>query len=1063
MTAKSVFMAVISLAILVFAMAAADSDASQDYGSESGVSVGDTVVSEGLTFRIVSDDPLSASLTGFETLQEELVVPSEVVFNGVSVPVTEIGTKAFYACKSLTSVDIGDVSSIGMKAFANCSGIKALYMGGSLESVGTYAFCFCSGLADVYMGGSEGTLKAIGSYAFYGCLSMKGFDLGSAQKIGFKAFANCSSLESIDSSASVIGDFAFANCSSLTHASFSASLRQIGDYAFYKTILLDSSGKRAVSAADLRGGSFDGHGGVLRIGGIDATVDGLTYSIASGSKVSVTGYVGSPSAIVLPASIQIGGKEYGVASVQARAFYGCSSLESADLGSAQDIGFKAFANCGKLASVDIRASSIGDYAFANCAGLSYVSFSDVLTSAGRSAFYGIEFLDESGVPAVSAESLAGKIFEGTGRILSSIPSEFTVDGIAYSIVSNGKVSVKGYSGSPYSIIIPSSVSSGGKSYQVVSVGAYAFYGCKSLRMVYITSAQEIGFKAFANCSNLLSATISASSIGDYAFANCVGLAEISFSGSLSSVGNNAFWKATFQDLDGKVIPATADNLAGKIFAGLRGALKERASSQFDVTASISGSGSGAICVNGVDEGQTYSGTFAKGDSITLEAVPGIGCQFDRWVVNGTEFNSSIIIINVSRGFDAIAYMSAAPLRTVSASIEAGTVSFGDGISAKSISGTFRQGETVTVIAEPAYGYYFRGWTNGDDVVSDSETYEFVVTGDADYEAVVGSLIHTLSVTVSHGTLIIDEENVGPSYEVSLCVGESLAVVVVPDVGYMFSGWDINGSKYGPDFQSIVFTMGSDDIRAAAECVSTEGPILHATIVNGSIEFDGVNMGSSIDIAVPCGEEHTLEAVPDSGYRFDHWVFDGSTLSSPGIAFTMGYNDIYATAECAKMEDAILHVTAINGTIEFDGVDMGSSMDIAVPCGEEHTLKAVPDSGYRFDYWVIDGSTLSSPGIVFTMGTQNVSAGAVMFKTEIFHVSISIDNGNFYYGEKKFGSSIVATVESGNSIKILAQPADGYSLVGWFIDGASDPICQENEFDFVPSGDIRLVVKTVPIG
>jgi hypothetical protein len=178
---------------------------------------------------------------------------------------------------------------------------------------------------------------------------------------------------------------------------------------------------------------------------------------------------------------------------------------------------------------------------------------------------------------------------------------------------------------------------------------------------------------------------------------------------------------------------------------------------------------------------------------------------------------------------------------------------------------------------------------------------------------------------------------------------------------------------------------------------------------------------------------------------------------------MGSDDLRAAAECVSTEGPILHATIVNGSIEFDGVNMGSSIDIAVPCGEEHTLEAVPDSGYRFDHWVIDGSTLSSPGIVFTMGTQNVSAGAVMFKTEIFHVSISIDNGNFYYGEKKFGSSIVATVESGNSIKILAQPADGYSLVGWFIDGASDPICQENEFDFVPSGDIRLVVKTVPIG
>ena len=193
------------------------------------------------------------------------------------------------------------------------------------------------------------------------------------------------------------------------------------------------------------------------------------------------------------------------------------------------------------------------------------------------------------------------------------------------------------------------------------------------------------------------------------------------------------------------------------------------------------------------------------------------------------------------------------------------------------------------------------------------------------------------------------------------------------------------------------------------------------------------------------------------------MFDGSTLSSPGIAFTMGSNDIYATAECAKMEDAILHVTAINGTIEFDGVDMGSSMDIAVPCGEKHTLKAVPDSGYRFDHRVFDGNISSYQILEITVGTQNVIAEAVMVKAETFHMSISIDNGDLYYRGAKLGSSIAATIESGGVIKISAKPAGGYALAGWFIDGATEPIWFGTEYEFMPSGDIRLVVKTVPIG
>ena len=82
-----------------------------------------------------------------------------------SIPVTEIGNYAFWACSSLTSVTIGDsVTSIGYSAFRDCSSLTSVTIPDSVTSIGNYAFVYCRSLTEVYC--KRATPPTGGSYMF---------------------------------------------------------------------------------------------------------------------------------------------------------------------------------------------------------------------------------------------------------------------------------------------------------------------------------------------------------------------------------------------------------------------------------------------------------------------------------------------------------------------------------------------------------------------------------------------------------------------------------------------------------------------------------------------------------------------------------------------------------------------------------------------------------------------------------------------------------------------------------------------------------------------------------
>ena len=119
-----------------------------------------------------------------EAVTGNLLIPDTIKGN----PVTSIGERAFGECSNLTSITIPDgVTSIGTAAFLYCTSLASVTIPDSVTSIGSSAFVSCESLTSITIPES---VTSIGSNAFMSCRVRAVTFLGNAPKAGGLVFFN---------------------------------------------------------------------------------------------------------------------------------------------------------------------------------------------------------------------------------------------------------------------------------------------------------------------------------------------------------------------------------------------------------------------------------------------------------------------------------------------------------------------------------------------------------------------------------------------------------------------------------------------------------------------------------------------------------------------------------------------------------------------------------------------------------------------------------------------------------------------------------------------------------
>jgi hypothetical protein len=180
---------------------------------------------------------------------------------------------------------------------------------------------------------------------------------------------------------------------------------------------------------------------------------------------------------------------------------------------------------------------------------------------------------------------------------------------------------------------------------------------------------------------------------------------------------------------------------------------------------------------------------------------------------------------------------------------------------------------------------------------------------------------------------------------------SVTLTAQPVTGYPFNRWDVDGSLKTIGENPISVSMNT---RHTATAHYTQ--IITYTLAITATTGGTTNPASGNTYTYSEGTTVNVAATPNAGYRFDHWVLNGSNAGSTSPISVLMDRNRSLQAVFAETHTLTISVSEGGTTNPVPGT-------YTYQTPTDVTVTTIPNVGYRLDHWIYDNNNIGSESSV----------------------------------------------------------------------------------------------------
>ena len=930
----------------------------------------------------------------------DVIIPATVTFNGVTYAVTALArggqTGTFYACSGLTSVSIpSSVTTIGYGAFQSCTGLTSVVMSEGVTTIGIQAFNYCTNLSSITIPNSVLSIEGL---AFRRCYSLNSIVIPcNVSSMGQNVFQECSNLQTVwmkpttppTIANNTLGSNAIrivvprnSYSSYNSNSDYSGSGRQIYMDTVIVTVSVDDTTRGSVSNSHL----ILPYLGTVEVTATpyygyrfawwceDYVTDSTRWLTDIPSDVTLTAhFIFDQFAITLLAS------EHGIPNPYGTGSY--DYLSEQTISAVADYGYH-FSMWSDGDTNNPRVLTITQdttlYAIFEKNNYYIVGIPDNTEKGNVIGSDTIEYLD---TVVLTATSNYGYHFSRWSDNNTSNPRQIiatqnrTITAIfdynQYTITLNVDSNILGstYGGGSYNYLSEQTITA------TASYGYHfmAWNDGDTNNPRTITLTQDTIFTALF-AKNIY--TITAISV-DTIKGSVIGSTSIEYLDSVTIIANSNYgyhftaWNDGNAD-NPRIIVATRDSLFTATFDH----------NQYTITLNVDTNIHGSV---------VGDGSYNYLSEQTITATAAYGYHFTAWS-DGDTNNPRTITLTQDTIFTAQFAKNTYTITAISADTIRGSV-----IGSTSIEYL----DSVTIMANPNYGYHFTAWNDGN---TDNPRI-IVATRDSVFTASFVYNQYTITLNVDsdiHGSVVG-----GGSFNYL----SEQTIIATANYGYHFTAWS-DGDTNNPRTITLTQDTGFTALFAKNQYTLTlqSDDVAHGSVIGGGV-FDYLDTVA-------------IEATAVEHYHFVLWN-DGNT-DNPRQYVLIGNDTLIAIFAIDTH-----HVSVESCNIAFGSVEGSDDFEYGTPA----TVTATAYSGYQFVRWS-NGDTHNP----YTFAVLQDTTLVAIFEAETQGIDdVIADAVNVY----TLGGQIVVETNLKDEIGI-------YDIVGRKVDGG-----RNTRFD-VPASGVYLV-------